>query len=544
MRRAAGPLALFLFGLLVSLYYGRRGYMPLDQSIVFDGGWRILSGQVPFRDYHAPNGFVPHAMQAVFFAVLGVTWFAYCLHAAVINGLFAVLVQRVLKGLGLAGGLALAYGALSALVLYPPFGVPYMDQHAFFFSLLAVAAALCGRRKEEAESVRWTWLLLPTVLLLAGLSKQIPSVFALPVVLVIALFDTRAKSLRRLGLLATGTAAALGLLAVLGMLVGVELERLDLYARQLPSKVGESRYGFVPGLVPLVERMRHTADVLGLHSIRLIHAFAGLSIAALVLLWKARRRDLVAVPFRAALLAEALLVTCLLFIALTSNQPEIGVPFVFLAAGLIHLALERTYDGLVRMRAGWLALAARVLGGIVLVVALRDGWVFTSSVNATRVVNDFDWDPVTAAISAPRVHPDLEFMRWQLPASDHVARYGPAHLADLVEALKEKEHNVLLLSDASIVYGLAGKPSAAPSLWFHPGLTLPMFDDERLADYEQLLLERMDELAVRFVVLDGDHTWIGVSLEHFPRLKERIESRRVGPGARFGPFELIDLGAS
>jgi hypothetical protein len=541
MRRAAGPLALFLFGLLASLYYGRRGYMPLDQSIVFDGGWRILSGQVPFRDYHAPNGFVPHAMQALFFAALGVTWFAYCLHAAVINGLFAVLVQRVLRGLGLASGLAYAYGALSALVLYPPFGVPYMDQHAFFFSLLAVAAALCGRKAEEARDVRWPWLLAPVALLLAALSKQIPSVFALPVVLAIALWDAPARSLRRLRLLAAGAGGALAVVVLLGLALGVDLARFDLYARQLPSQVGESRYGFVPGLGPIVERMRHTADVLGLHSIRLVHAFAGLAIAALVLLWRTKRRDLVARPFRAALLGEALLIVCLLFIALTSNQPQIGVPLVFLCAGLVHLTLERTYDSLVRVRRGWPALGARVLGGAVLLVALRDGWHFTSTVNASRVVNDFQWDPVTAALSAPRVHPDLAFMRWQLPASDHVARYGPAHLAQLVEALREKEEGVLLLSDASIVYGLSGKPSVAPSLWFHPGLTLPMFDDERLADYEQLLLDRMDELRVRFLVLDGDRTWTSVSLERFPRLRERVKARRVG-SARFGPFEVIDLG--
>ena len=144
-KRAAGSAALFLFGLAVSLYYGRRGWMPLDQSIVFDGGWRVLSRQVPLRDYHAPNGFVPHALQAVFFAALGVTWFAYRLHAAVVNGLFALLVRRMLEQLGLWRPASFAYAALSALVLYPPFGVPYMDPHAFFFALLAVAVALCGR---------------------------------------------------------------------------------------------------------------------------------------------------------------------------------------------------------------------------------------------------------------------------------------------------------------------------------------------------------------------------------------------------------------
>jgi hypothetical protein len=32
---------LFLFALAIALHYGRRGFMPLDQSIIFDGGWRF-----------------------------------------------------------------------------------------------------------------------------------------------------------------------------------------------------------------------------------------------------------------------------------------------------------------------------------------------------------------------------------------------------------------------------------------------------------------------------------------------------------------------
>ena len=42
----------------VNAYYGPRGFMPLDHSVVFDGGWRILDGQVPFRDYTTPNALI------------------------------------------------------------------------------------------------------------------------------------------------------------------------------------------------------------------------------------------------------------------------------------------------------------------------------------------------------------------------------------------------------------------------------------------------------------------------------------------------------
>jgi hypothetical protein len=184
------------------------------------------------------------------------------------------------------------------------------------------------------------------------------------------------------------------------------------------------------------------------------------------------------------------------------------------------------------------------VAGLVLVgLALADGWHYTRTVNATRVVNDLAWSPEAAALAAPRVHPALAFMRWQLPPQ---VEYGPAHLRDLVDFLEARGEPFLLLSDASVVYGLAGQPSTAPSLWFQHGLTLPRPEPdfagwaEQVAGYEKLLLERLDALGCRTVVLEHPHTWARVELAWFPRLAALVEARRTGV-ARFGPFEVIGL---
>ena len=62
-------------------------------------------------------------------------------------------------------------------------------------------------------------------------------------------------------------------------------------------------------------------------------------------------------------------------------------------------------------------------------LGLADGCHFTSTVNATRSANDIVvWSPEAAALAAPKVHPALAFLRWQLPP---IVPYGPAHLRDL-----------------------------------------------------------------------------------------------------------------
>ncbi len=107
IRESSILIILFVFGIAISLFYGRMGFMPLDQSVTFDGGWRIVSGQLPLRDFTTPHSFIPIMLQALVFKILGVNWFAYCMHAAILNGLFCIIVYYFLEFLG--GARILAY---------------------------------------------------------------------------------------------------------------------------------------------------------------------------------------------------------------------------------------------------------------------------------------------------------------------------------------------------------------------------------------------------------------------------------------------------
>src|ERR1700689_1644231 len=113
---------LFALGMVLVLYYGPIGFLPSNQSIVFDGGWRILSGQVPYLDFTAPDAIVPSIMQAGFFACFGVTWASYVLHAAVMNGLFSIIVFWFLRAFDLRTSWAFYYALLSAFFFYTPSG--------------------------------------------------------------------------------------------------------------------------------------------------------------------------------------------------------------------------------------------------------------------------------------------------------------------------------------------------------------------------------------------------------------------------------------
>lgn len=548
--RSAARLATLvaaLAGFGVGLHYARMGYMPLDQSIAFDGGWRVLSGEVPLRDYLAPNGFPMHAAQAVCFALFGVNWLALCLHAALVNAAACALTLGVLVRVGLGPWRALVFALATAFVFSPPFGTPYMETHAFLFSLAALAAALSVIGAKSGGARRACAFAVGPLLATAYLDKQIPSVFFLPACLALSAFapDGRWLALRRM---LSGLALSALALALSAWGLGLDLELADVYLRQLPAEEGARRLDYVPGIASVLRRFEETRQQLDLWSITVVHLTA--LAAALAWLWRRlARRERPGETWRralgAAVLAEFLLLACLGFIALTSNDKELGVPLVFVAAGLSSCALAFAGAAL-GPRAARIGVALSLL---LTLVAARDAWSFDERVNRTRKVNDIAFDAATAEREAPHLPEALERLRWSTPK---LVQYTPADLHAVAEHLRQRDGAFLLLGDASVLYGLTGKPSVFPSLWFHPGLTFPLPYDPRFAQFEALLIERCERFRVRTIVIEP-RVWIGyrapegetpkarfVSLATFPRLEQFVSERRVSERS-LGAFRVIEL---
>lgn len=232
---------LFFFGAGVNLFYGRLGYMPLDQSIVFDGGWRILSGQIPYRDFVTPCGIVPIYLQALLFKIFGVTWFSYILHASLFNGLFCALGYWFLRSLRVNRWLAFLYALATSLLFYPPFGVPYVDQHAFFFLFLAITLTVWARTSDYSKSGFIAWFFIPFAISLAALSKQSPTSFGIPMILLLFLMDERRKKEKILAVI-LGASACFSLLFLWTELANIDLSGFKHTFWDIPSSLAGERF--------------------------------------------------------------------------------------------------------------------------------------------------------------------------------------------------------------------------------------------------------------------------------------------------------------
>lgn len=515
----ASLVALFTFGALWCLRTAGDGFQPLDSPIVFDGAWRILGGQVPFRDFLAGAGLTPVYLQALFFRLLGVSWHVYEAHAAVVNGLYALVVALLLRRCGSGRVAALLWGAGSAIVLYPPIGTPFLDQHAFFFVTVAawlatVATSAGGRRAPLAAAG-----VLPA-LGLAFLSKQNVGTLGLLPVLATGLLAWKGSLKDRerwVRTLAAGLVGGLGavLLALgYGAATGMELAAFRYNTFDLPSALARSRLPNVPARAWFEVPFTWMRPALG----PVVVAWA----TVVALPWVPVRRTLRPVMGERAprvahvLVAGVWTFTGAFFVVLTNNNPENAYPWVFLTLGLVH--------------AGRATLAPRGALAVAIALAaigLRDAWTFDREVNRTRVVQDIRFDP---DLARPSRLPELAGLRFQVyPRS----RLRIEDVDDVVEFLRERPGGIYVFGECTLLYALTGRPSLNPYLWYHPGLTIPDPRSPEFRALEDRALTHADE--VRWVI-----TGEGPSPEVWPRLAARFLARAVRD-ERFGNLRVLEL---
>lgn len=537
-------MGLWCWGLLICLAYGRIALSPLDNSIVFDAGWRVLSGQQFFVDFTAPNGFVPAGIEAFFFQVFGVNWWAHCLHAAVFNGFFCALSYMFLRGLGGKPWLAGIYAALSGIVFYVPIGTAYPDQTAFFFGF-AMLTAMIWSVRAGPRLRRVLWSLLPVLFLLAALSKQIPSVFFLPAYFLLFLHVPRKQWLVMLACLLGGCLVAVALFFLL--LPGLSLRDPNdwYFLYELPAQLGAERFAGIDLSVYKWFKTLNLRTLQVLNKANFIHSLGlYLPLFLLPVLLGIQKYKQFSWKLEKALLAPLvwawlLLWTCSLFVLLTLNQAENGIPFVFICVGVYHSFYDRLLSMLpvfAKRPGAWKRLLVVGVHVLLLGNAIWDAGRFHVQVNATRKVADIELSAQVVP-AWPDGFAGLNFLDYQA-----AYWYGDLDPEVLLEFLQENSGPFYLWGDLSGLYGLRGQASLNPALWYHYGLTMAPPGSPRFADYGEAVRQRCETHGVRWLIFENwdRRTSTNVRFWDFPDLQAWVEARTV----RFfevGGFKVVEL---
>jgi 4-amino-4-deoxy-L-arabinose transferase-like glycosyltransferase len=517
LTRAAAAASLALLAALAAFLVfesGSRGYFPLDQSNVFDGGYRLLRGQVPYRDFLMPVGPVTFLIQAALFRLCGVGYGTFILHSAIVNAFAALLtvacVRRVFPGAVLPAWLA---GLATAAWFYPPFGTPVFDQTALFCHLLALLALLPALAEQPAPARADRSALLSGVLSgLAFLSKQNAGALSAACLALLLLGAARRRA-RPLAHFVAGFALC-GALFGLWLLAYSEPKTFYRHFFAIPLAEGLRRAGSAEFGAALLADVRRDAPTLLLVLLGPLLSLLGLALAG-----RGSRLPHAARLGFCVCLSLALLQW--LFIRVTSNLPQNAFGLAALATALALLAACESLGW--RRRAAQAALLALVL--IPFALAGRE-------LARSRRVHEF-WF-ATHYRNAPRSRA-LAPALWA--ASDDDPRALRVQDIDaLVDFLREARAPFFVFPDCVVLYGLAGQEPPQPLVWFHPGLTYSHRYD---AELDRRVVDGLERHGVRYVVLESV-SFLGTEkrLSHFPLLKAYLERFRAT--RRYGIFELLE----
>ena len=236
------PIVIFFLALLFNQFSGNRGIFPIDSFSHFDIGYRVLNGDLPFRDYWVVSGPLIDLLQAFLFLVFGTNWQTYLLNASILNGVVAVLTYKLFLCFNLNWKISFFYAICFTILAYPVSGTPFVDLHATYFSIIAIYMTIFAIKTEKLMY----WFFLPILLGFAFLSKQVPSVyigFSLFLVIIYdSFFNDRKKNLNILFNLTLSTGIFLFLFLIFFFLNKINIQSFFDQYINYPREIGNSRY--------------------------------------------------------------------------------------------------------------------------------------------------------------------------------------------------------------------------------------------------------------------------------------------------------------
>ncbi|TGK10526.1 hypothetical protein EHO58_00665 [Leptospira selangorensis] len=492
------PCFILIFGFFYNLYFALIGFQPLDGSIVFDGGWRILNGQIPFKDFSAPAGTTPSLIQAFFFSIFGVNWISYLIHSSLFNGLLGAISYIWFRKEGGNVLLSTLLSLLSVILFYPPVGFPFIETHSFFFSILALFLTSLA-----VQNVRWIYIVGIFVSFFLGfLSKQIPTallIFGIPILMT----RLQRKDLKKFLLYSVATIIGIfAFVLLINLIFGIDWKEEFFYLFQITLGTGQDRFSGIQALSQsnggaginlssLLFILKFLFDYILIfdpskYSVKLFYLLIISVCVILYTAWKARNEQINTKKYLSQIVLGGLFFFSAIFYSMVSkNQPQIGFIQFFFFFAFICLANTNT--------------SKYPFYFIFLIFALLIAREFHSNVNRTRMANDMMYEHSETKISLGYLD-----LKWKLPTI-YEKKISYSDYNSFLNFSRKNPDNILYLGDMTILLGLSGKQSFFPALWFHTDLTIP---SDKFKEHHEVFQSRMIEnilkYKIKYIVFEGE----------------------------------------
>ena len=164
---------LSIFSFFINFYYAKFGVNPMDSFVLYNAGFKVLNGLVPFKDYWVVTGPLMDYLNAFFFSIGGVNWNSYIFHSSFVNALSTITIYLFFKRFGLNNLFCFIYSLIFSILMYPSAGSPFVDHHATIFVIITFLSFIYGATYKNNLFL----FLVPLFIVLGFLIKQTPTIY-------------------------------------------------------------------------------------------------------------------------------------------------------------------------------------------------------------------------------------------------------------------------------------------------------------------------------------------------------------------------------
>lgn len=473
-------LLLGIFSFYINFHYAHVGVMPMDNFVLYNGGYRVLKGFVPFNDYWLVTGPLLDYLNAFFFNIFGTNWKVYIFHSSLFNVIITLATYLLFIDLKLPRLWSLFYSALFSCLMYSVVGTPFVDHHSTIFLIIAFYLFVHGI---HSISIKFHFC-IPSLFMLSFLSKQTPAAYGaigMFFLILIYIFLNIKEVKKIVGTFFFGTLFAILFLLLFFYFTKIKLTNfMDQYIF-FAQTIGESRlsnanYNFLDLFLEY----------------KFINIFLIYLIGALILL--PNKTTLNKNIFLTILSAIFLSLIMIFHQTITFNQNFIFFLIPFLMA-IIHI-----YKGHLVKNKNYIFI-------LLLTICIFSVGKYHLRFNEQRKFNELEKVDLTKAIEAENIDKSLRGLKWITA----IYPLDPSkEILDIKEAMnivKNEKKNKTIITQYQFIAPVLSLYDYSPNQWHHPTVSFPMRDQKFFNKYKIFFVNQLkkNNIEIIYTIGDGQH---------------------------------------
>ncbi len=466
-------LILILFSFLVNFYYSRFGVEPMDSFVLFNGGFKVLNGLIPFKDYWLVTGPLMDYLNAFFFKIFDVSWISYIIHSSLTNSLITVLIFTLFNTLGLDKIYNLIYTLLFSLLMYPSVGVPFVDHHSTIFVLSAFCLFIFGVKSKNEKY----FFFIPTFLIIGFLCKQTPTtygVFAIAILGLIYIFIT--NNIKKF-LLSVTYGSVLSLLILI----------FFFYLTTIPISDFLTQYIYFAGSIGDYRLSNWKPDFFGIiHEFKFILIPFIYSIYLNVIYYKNKIKD----KFVILLSINLFTVMMMFHQSLTMNENYIFFLIPLLTA-FIHTYNINKYSKNIFLYS-------------VIALCLFAVTKYHLRYNEQRKFHRLEKVDLEKAVDANIIDTKLKGLKWITKTFDKEPNKEIEIILESIDLLKNEKGKFSVITDYLFIPAILNINDNSPNQWYHPGVSYPLKDTKYYKNYKSFFVKKLKINQINKIIIVGN----------------------------------------